>query len=175
MKKRWMVGVLAVLFLAVLPMAATAQDAPQFSKGNLALSGGVGFSYWGGVSLYPGVEFILTEIPITPAVPIVIGLEGKGLVSFGGVWSVFGAGALATGHFSFRTLDLETRVLDPVDVYIGLGLAFTVSDFWGVDGTALRFASVDGINYFLNERLALFLEYNYWGVSAGTFGVLYKL
>ncbi len=175
MKKGWIVVVLAAFCLLALPMAAVAQGGPHFQKGNLDVSAGVGLGL-GGVSLYPGAEYTITSIPITKTVPIVIGVEGKGLITFGSVFNVFGAAAMATGHFSFRTLELETRALDPVDVYIGLGLAFTSYSFvgGGFDNSFLRFASVEGINYFLNEKLALFVEYNYWGYSGGTVGVLFK-
>ena len=164
MKKGRIAVVLAVACLVALPMAAVAQDAPHMQRGNLDVSARGGIRP-GRDFMYPGVEYIVTSIPLTKTVPLAIGATGRGLFTFGDFWNVFGAAALATAHLSFRTLELETTVLDPVDVYIGMGVSLTFWR-WSAFGMSARparisdIATVEGIRYFLNERLAIFAEYN---------------
>jgi hypothetical protein len=184
--KRWTVVLLTGLACLAMPLAAEAQEAgvagvdvPQFQTGELTLSAGAGFGVGFSIALYPGVEYPLAQVQITDAFPLSFGVAARGLLNFFSGGTAFGLGGFGTVHFAFRTLDMDTNALDPVDVYLGIGLVFNSVDYSGTEfdpRDGLGFATIGGISYFINDSLAFFLEGNYWSWYGGaTIGVLYQL
>ena len=182
MKKRLVALVLALALVA--PFAALA-DETYYQPGNVVPSIGIGASVgWGGFGLwlYPGVEFMVAKVKISGSVPLDFGVAVKGLLGvsgFGYGYFTVGAGAFGTAHLCFRGIDWDVDFLDPVDIWIGLGIAASLhipyggAGAWG--GWPLYPAGAAGINYFLNDRFALMLSGGYWGEGGGYVGVLYKL
>jgi hypothetical protein len=114
--------------------------------------------------------------------PLDFGVAAKGLFGFstgyfGSSYTHLGVGAFGTVHWGLRGMDWDLDFLDPVDVWLGIGLAVSAhlpAASWG-GGGPINFATVAGVNYFLNDRFALMLAGSYWGYGGGYVGVLYKL
>ena len=146
MKKGKMLVAAMILVLAVPAISFADSDRvvwdSYFQPGNLALSVGVGFGYWGAASIavYPGAELILAGVKIADVVPLQFGVAAKGLVNpytglgYSGI--VLGGGAFGTVHLSFKGLDLPFTYLDRLDIYLGLGLVLNYDtgdwDYWGI-------------------------------------------
>jgi hypothetical protein len=179
MQKRLVALVLALAL--VIPFAAVADDT-YYQPGNLVPSIGVGLGGgWGlTVSAYPGLELMVAKVKIADVIPLDFGVAVKGLIGFSTYFSYsyvhLGVGAFGTMHWGLRGMNWDLDFLDPVDVWWGIGLAASAhipADTWTYGW--LDFATVGGINYFLNDRLALMVAGSYWGYSGGYVGILYKL
>ncbi|MFW6362976.1 MAG: hypothetical protein ACOC0D_03930 [Spirochaeta sp.] len=114
-------------------------------------------------------------------IPLSFGVSGRGNVAlYSGYWSAGGifanAGAYGTIHLGFRDFDLEIEELKNIDIYTGIGIVFDILRPAYADYSLFHFASYQGINYFINDNLAVFLESNYMGRYSyfGTIGVLLK-
>ncbi len=174
----------AVALLSAAPFVATAEDT-HYQPGNLALSIGVGAGFgWGfTLSVYPGIELIVAKTRIADAVPLDFGVAAKALLSvsrFGTGWISAGVGVLGTVHWGLRGMDWDLDVLDPVDVWLGIGLAVIGHTAYGGAGSwpfggLLSFATAGGVNWFLTDGFALTLAGNYWGYGGGYVGVLVRL
>lgn len=151
-------------------------------KGNFMVNVGANYSYLG-LGIGGGAEMILTEFTIADIVPFQVGGMVRGFVDPISVYGLsFGAGGLITLHFSIKSLKLDIPYADNTDWYIGLGLGlnivpnWTSSYYWYGDPNGLGLWSTDGLNYFLNENMAVFAEYTYFGqLSGGTLGLMLKL
>jgi hypothetical protein len=180
MKKRLVALVLALAL--VVPFAALA-DETYYQPGNLVPSIGVGAGFgWGfTVSAYPGLELMVAKWKIADVIPLDFGVAVKGLLGFstgyfGSSYTHLGVGAFGTVHWGLRGMSWDLNFLDPVDLWWGIGIAASAhlpADTWTYGW--LNFATVGGVNYFLNDRFALMLAGSYWGYGGGYVGVLYKL
>jgi hypothetical protein len=180
MKKRMLA--LALLLALVVPFAAVAEET-YYQPGNVLPSIGVGASWWSygfTVSVYPGVEFMLAKVKIAEVVPLDFGVAVKGLFGFStGAYSGYmhlGAGVFGTVHWGLRGMDWDLDFLDPVDLWWGIGLAVVghlPAGWW--TGSLFNFATAGGVNWFLNDRLAIMFGGSYWGYGGGYIGLQYKL
>lgn len=195
----------AGLLLAMLPVAAFSQiqdlqptllqssrssgassQAAYFAPGTLSLRAGVGLDLYGygfGLGLYPGLELTLAHPVFGGAFPMSFGVAGRAVLGFDSYYGGLevGAGGFGTAHFSFKDLNLGVSALDPLDIYIGLGVVFGITGgyygYWsGLGYVPVWFSEISGINWFLNKNFALTLEYSYLGFYSTTnFGILLKL
>ena len=180
MKKLALGLILGVLMLAV-PAATFAQGVDwygHFEKGDFSVGAGLGLGFggWGyGLSIFPGAEYTVADWRIGDTVPLALGVSARGLIGFSNYYgTVFGIGPFVTLHLGFRDAEFFPEFLQKLDLYTALGLAVT---FGG--NTALYnpvgLNQYFGLNYFVNDKLALYLEENYWGYYVGTtLGVLFK-
>lgn len=166
----------------------------HFNAGNVMLSGGLGlggFWYGLGLNLYPGVEVIFAQPDIGGVVPLSFGIAARGIFGFYPVPTLYGGfdigvSALATAHLGLKGLDLNSKFLNSLDFYIGLGLSvffvrpysdYYLSYYFGDVVSPVQFASFQGVNYFISDHFAIYLESTYLGLSNYylTFGVLFKI
>ena len=141
--------------------------APLVDKGNLLANVGVG---WGGIS--GGVEYEFARIDIGGTIPLSFGAAARAMVDPGlfYAWSSFdfGVGAFGTAHFSWKSLFPESSFISKLDTYAGLGVGFasaTASTTW-TDYTykpGIGISTFEGVSYYLNDKLAINLEYGYIG------------
>jgi hypothetical protein len=181
-RRRYLTVAAGLLMLAA-PLSVAAQDTEwngYFHGGDFSVGAGVGATFGffgGGLALYPAVEW--TILDIDPGLPLAFGASARGFVSFSQYlnqsWTVFGGGGFATAHLGLD-LDVLPDFFRKMDVYVGLGLAFTVAPVGFFNAGGLGFATFEGVNYFVNDSLAVYLEYVYWSYANGaTIGVLLKL
>jgi len=175
MKKFALLLAVLVLVLAI-PGAAFAWDG-QVHKGDLAAFLGLGVGW--GFSLDPGVEWAFLEWKAGDKVPFTFGLAGKGAINFRpNYWTSFGIGALATAHLGLKGLDIPD-FLQHLDIYIGAGVGlrfFSYDSASHVDygDSVLGFATSNGVAYYINDKWAGYLEFNWWSHSGGaTLGARY--
>jgi hypothetical protein len=180
--KRIALGV-ALVALLLVPGALFAQNVNWdgwWHKGDMAANAGVGFAGggWGwGFAVYPGFEFEVADWKIADTVPLSLGVSARGMIGISDYYgTAFGAGPFVAAHMGFKGLDIP-EFFQKLDLYVALGLAVSFGgdlDFYGV--SPVGFASYDGISYFVNDKVAIYLEGNYWGYYGGaTLGVLFKL
>jgi len=178
MKKLVLGLVLAVVLLAV-PSTVFAQTVDwdgQFHKGDFAAFAGLGIGY--GITIVPGVEWIWGDWKLGDALPLAAGAAVRGAVNFySDFWSSYGAAGLVTARLGFKGLDIP-EFLQNFELYAGVGLGFYyynwASGYLGGDEFSVTFASNSGTAYHINEKLAVYGEYNYWGYSRGVLGVMLK-
>lgn len=168
------------ILLALVPMSVFAQDDVDWEsiyKDDLLIANaGVGYVGWG-IGAYGGAELLIAQIKIADVVPLDFGVAGRAGVGLIGGFNLL-AGGMATAHITFGGLDLPDFLRDNTDIYLGLGIGFVFGDFGG-----LGFASIQGINYYLNDTIALNFESGYynpfgseWNARwTGTFGLTFKL
>ena len=178
-----------VVVLLCCSTATFAQDesviwGSWYSPGNLVLSARGAYErptgYSGGLGVYPGAELILYKPRFEDVAPIDIGLSARGHFGIGFDEDLdnsvsAGVGGLATFHLGFRGLDfINPGILGKLEYFAEIGLGF---DFikYDKDNSALRFCSMTGFTYFLNESSAVSAGYNQWGdISGGFVGVQLK-
>ena len=183
MHRRTRLTALAIATTALTaPLSLSAQDLQwdgHFHGGDFSIAAGVGatFGLANGLAVYPSIEWTIADI--NPGVPLAFGASARGYLSIvqylGTSYSSFGGGGFAIAHLGMD-LDVLPDFLRNMDFYIGLGVAFNIipSGFYTTGG--LGFATFEGVNYFISESFAVYLEYVYWSyTSAGTIGVLLKL
>jgi len=179
--KKWVLALVVGTLLLAIPASVFAQNVNwdgNYKKGDFAVFGGVGFGY--GFSIVPGVELSLAEWKVGDVVPLTFGVAAKGSINiYSSFWTAYGLGALATVHLGFRGLDIP-EWMQNFDVYVSLGLGVSFFNYTAVpsgfgDDFYFGFATADGVAYFINEKLAVYAEGNYWAYGGGaTLGVLYK-
>jgi hypothetical protein len=167
-----------------------------YDVGNLTVSAGVGFGYTFDLVLYPGLELILGETILGELLPLNFGVAAKGMFTWGNEdwlyggysYTNIGVGGFGTAHLTFRGLeeDLPVSYLENMDFYVGLGLAFFFYS-WEWEGAysysyepegygGFQFVSMGGVNYWLNDNLAIMFEGNYMGYYGGaTIGIVLKM
>lgn len=152
---------------------------PIMDPGTLAVNGGLSFGW--GIGAGGGAEFVFARIDIAEVFPITFGAAGRGYFSTAWGYSFLDLAAMGTAHFGFRGLDVPENVkrwIDPFDYYIGVGIGVSLLDGgydWGLTRSPVNIASMSGVNYFLNDNLAINFEggyMGYWGY--GLIGVLFK-
>ena len=181
--------VLVVLLLVAVGAGLAAEDevsvrnwSGHFESGDTALSLGVGVGLGGNtlsLAAYPGFEQVFADFKIADTVPMSIGAGARGLASLyiGGINGIaVGAGVFVPFHFGLDGLGLG--FIDQLDFYLapGVGVSLAIGDLGWTDPLRIRFAQYAGINFFLSESMAVFVEEVYWGYYTGaTLGVLLKL
>jgi len=177
-----------IIMLATAPAALFAWDS-LYESGDFNVSITASYLFPLGVALYPGAEMILAQVKVADEIPLDFGAAARGQIGFNRVgtylgtnygYTTFGAGAFGTAHLSFADMgDHALEFLKNFDFYISLGVAFNyftyTGDWFGADTQNFRIgaASFEGVNWYINESLALKLEYVYWGYmgSSATIGV----
>ncbi len=133
-----------------------------------------------GVSVFPGVEVSLYKPKIVDIAPIDIGVAVRGHfgLGFGDVTGgnlALGAGLMGTVHLGFVGLDIPVKEhLEALDLFINAGIAY---DFLKYDsGRAFGFASISGVNYFLNDTVSVTAAYTHWrGLNGVCVGINLRL
>jgi hypothetical protein len=180
MKKLVLIAALAVL-LAAIPSTVFGQTANwdgQVHKGDFSAFGGLGLGY--GITIIPGVEYVWGDWKLGDVFPLAAGVAVKGAVNFySDYWSSYGVAGLVTGHVGLKGLTDLPEFLQKFDFYAGIGLGFYYYS-WASgyvtsnDDFGLVFANMEGTAFYINEKLAVYGEFNYWGYSRGVLGVLYR-
>lgn len=161
-----------------------------YDPGDFTVSGSVGFGYGFSLAIYPGAEFFIAQTRVGDVLPLDFGVAARGFFNtystsnygYDWGWTAFGLGAFGTVHLSFQEFDIDFKGLDNLDFYIGLGLKFDsftytgdYASYYDESYAGIGFASIAGVNYYLNNNWALVLEGNYWGnYGGGLIGILYK-
>jgi hypothetical protein len=161
---------------------------PLMAPGDLAITAGVGYGFlWGAIDVSGGVEYMIGKFEIADTIPLTWGVAAKAAYyrySYDSSWyySYLGAGAFGTLHLSIKDLDLPENMgwAENVDTYIGLGAGFYSwnDNYYGSTDNAFRIniRTVGGVNYFLNDHIAINLEGGYYGGwGGGLIGILFKL
>lgn len=180
---------LAIVLLLVIAAGSLA-TAQEFTTGSwdsyfkagdtsVSLGAGVGLGSYFSLAAYPGFEQTVYDTKIADTVPIGIGVAAKGMVNlyiggYSGI--VVGAGVFVPFHFSLKGLDLA--VLNMLDFYVapGLAISFDTGDLGWTNPLDIGFGEYVGVNYFLSDSMAVFLEQVYWSTYyGGTVGVVLKL
>ncbi len=175
--------VLIVLAALLIPATAFSQTVDwdgQVHKGDFSAFVGVGFGT--GFTVVPGVEYAIVDFKAGDEVPLAVGVAAKGAINFySSYWSSFGVGALGTLHLGFKGLDLP-EFLQKFDVYISVGLGFswfnyvgTPPTWWEKEDFKVLFITANGVAYYINDKLAVYAEGNYWVRGGAALGVLFKL
>lgn len=170
-------SVFVAVMACVLSAGTFALDA-NFDKGDLAAN--VGLSFGWGIGVGGGAEYGIMRFDIAKQIPITIGAAARGYFSTAWGYSFLDLGVMATGHVSFKGLDLPSDMkkwTDRLDYYLGLGLGVSIlgTDYW-TGRSPINFASMTGVNYYLNKNLAINLESGYMGYwGYGLIGVTFKL
>ncbi len=179
-----------LLCVAIIAASAFAQDNafenwdPHFQQGDISYSAAIGVSpWWGrtGLSLTPGMEFIFSEYRVGETVPLSFGVAAMGNIStdIGDGFSDLGVtvAGLATAHLGFKNVSEPLGWLSNFDLYFRLGLSYDIirPDWFG--NGRLRFASIQGANYFITETFAVLAESSHLGRYRNylTLGVLWKV
>jgi len=183
--------------LVVFPLLAFGKSSKSFDsylhKGDFAVLAGVGLGYYGSITVYPGVEYLVYETKIADFLPLEFGVSGRGFLNFYSHsdtwgtygWTAFGAGGFGTVHWGLKGANIDVpNFLKKIDIYWGIGLTYSSFKYTGDwaslspyvnSGGAIGIATYGGFNYFINNHLAVFLEGNYWSYGGGTLGIYYKL
>jgi len=194
MRKRLIAAVLVVLLCAAGAFAKekgrkwVPGEEPLMAPGDLAVSAGLGYGFfWGAIDVSGGVEFMLGKFEIGDAIPLTYGVAAKAAYyrySYDSSWyySYLGAGGFGTLHLSIKDLGLPEGWLwaENADVYIGLGAGFYGWNYddYGAKSNEFRIGlrTVGGVNYFLNDHIAINFEGGYYGGwGGGLIGLLFKL
>ena len=179
MKKLALGLVLAVLLLAI-PTAVFAQTENwegQVHKGDFSAFVGLGIGY--GFTIAPGVEWVWGDWKLGDVFPLAAGAAVKGAVNFyGDFWSAYGVAGFVTFHVGLKGLDIP-EILQKLDFYAGFGLGayyYAWKSFYSAldNEFTIGFAQTSGTSFYINDKLAVYGEYNYWGYSRGVVGILFR-
>ncbi len=161
----------------------------MYEPGDITVSMSIGLGY-DGITFYPGAEIFLKQARLADVLPLDFGAAVRGFYNsyststfgYDWGWTAYGIGAFGTAHLSFREFDFDFDYLDNLDFYIGLGIKYdhfsytgTYSSYYDNSYGGIGLLTIGGINYFLNDHLAIILEGTYWGTGGGLIGILYKL
>jgi hypothetical protein len=178
MKKLALGLVLAVLLLAIpaTTFAQTENWDGQVHKGDFSAFVGVGLGW--GITIIPGVEFIWGDWKLGDVLPLAAGVAVKGAVNFyTDYWSSYGAAGFVTAHVGLKGLDIP-EFLQKFDFYAGLGLGMYfyswASGYSEADDFHIGLANTEGTAFYINDKFAVYGEYNWWGYSRGVLGVLFR-
>lgn len=165
MKKKVLLAIAAlVLFSGMAFGQSNAKDGMLIQPGSVNVNVGIGYGYYSyALDIGGGAELAIGKFVIAETLPFSYGIAAR--VGFAiGYFNPLSLGAFGTVHFCWDALGLEADLpwLSNVDSYIGLGLTF-MPGIW--------FNSIGGINYFLNERLAINFE---GGLRSSYVGILLK-
>ena len=148
---------LVVAILVSSGALVTAQDSvdgrdSHFSAKDLSVSAGGGYGT-GSLSAFPGAEFTIASGRIADVFPLAFGVAAKGVLPFSSTQIGFGVGAFGIAHVGLKGLDIP-EFLQPVDFYLAVGPALMLYP-------AVRLQWLNGylgLNYFLSDALAIYVE-----------------
>jgi len=179
--KKWVLALVVGTLLLMIPAAVFSQDINwegNYEKGDFTVFAGVGLGY--GFSIVPGLELSLAEWKAGDVVPLTFGVVVKGSINiYSSYWTAYGVGGLATVHLGFRGLDIP-EFLQNFDVYASLGLGVSFFKYTSVpsgfgENSYFGIATAEGVAYFINDKIAVYAEGNYWAYGGGaTVGALVK-
>lgn len=152
-----------------------------FKNGDTSASLGVGVGLGSTFSLvaYPGFEMDVFDTKVGDVFPMAVGVAAKGMIGLHmGNYNalVIGAGAFVPFHFSLKGLNVD--ILNRLDFYVapGVALSFALGDVGWHSSVQLGFGDYAGINYFVSDEMAVYVEQVYWGYYwGGSVGVTLKL
>ncbi len=167
-----------------------------YMPGNFAVKGAIGLETssdsTNSFSFYPEAELIILKPSMWGFSPVDLGVAVRGHIGLGFSDTTLdsnlsaGIGVLGTFHFGFKGVgsyftDFEDSPtgffsqLSRFDYFFGMGPVFDfISYNDGSDMIGLGVTS--GVNYFVNENLAVTLEGNWWnGFAGGGIGLVYKI
>lgn len=181
MRKKLGIVLVALILAVAAPMAVFSWD-NYYAPGNVNVGADVGGGLWLGgfyLAAYPYAEFMVADFKAGP-VPLDIGVEARGHLALAvgyGSGIGLGAGGLGVLHVGLKGIDFGpyTSYLSKFDFYWGLGVAFDFSDiFFSTAG--LGFASIAGLNYYVNPNFAVTLGETIWrGYYDTTIGARLRL
>ncbi|MBI9108334.1 MAG: hypothetical protein JEZ04_16425 [Spirochaetales bacterium] len=181
MKKVICIGFILLVFTTVFISADEVIWGSMYSEGNINLGADVAYEVSGTMAqlaLYPAAEMIFLKPMMGDLGFLDIGATVKGRVgvplSFGTSLSA-GVGALASLHFGLRGLDIPgSEYFERLDLFAEIGLKFDIIPSSLTDTFGLAFSS--GVNYFLDDNIAVGATYTNWGgFNGGGASVFLKL
>ncbi len=116
-----------------------------------------------GMILIPGVELIMGMTDPDGLFPVDWGILGAAIIRLAPDTSGVGGGAFATAHFGLKALD--NPVLKNIDILLGPGIGF-IGWYNG-----FSFLGTAGLQYFITEKISIYLEYNFFSDSSGNLGI----
>lgn len=162
------------------PAAAPASSGSSawMEPGNFTANVGIGYSTLG-LGIFPGAEVMFAQWEPAPKYPVTFGAAVQGLVGFSAWGLEIGVSGMATAHFGLKNFDFLPEYAQHLDFYIGLGVYFfpvsAVNTYWGYNWySPIGFATCEGVNYFVNDNLAFYAQYDYWYWSYGSVGIRIK-
>ena len=166
-----------------------------YMPGNFAVKGAIGLEASSNstksFSVYPEAEIILFKPNMWGFSPVDLGIAVRGHIGLGFSDTTLdsnlsaGVGVFGTFHFGFRGVgsyftefeDSPTGFfsqLSRFDYFFGMGPVF---DFMTYDDGSemIGLGMTSGVNYFVNDNLAVTIEGNLWnGFAGGGIGFVYK-
>ncbi|MCX7882119.1 MAG: hypothetical protein N2314_02725 [Brevinematales bacterium] len=164
----------------------------------------VGLDLWAftysGFGIYPGAEWTFSQYAIDNQIPFDFGVAVQGFyytygfdyayVGYNYSWryNFLGVGVFGTMHFGpKKSLPTLPEFLERVDFYAGIGLFFrtywvnfsdpAVEQYYNtlVKPSALGFATIGGVTYFLTDTFGLRFDASYYGYGGVTLSAVFKL
>ncbi|MEA1911801.1 MAG: hypothetical protein U9N32_09045, partial [Spirochaetota bacterium] len=195
------ISLLIVLIIISFTLSAVEKEdvwwGSYYMPGNLALKGSVGFEQSTGstnimaLSIYPEAEIIFFKPSFAGIAPMDFGVAARGHIGIGFSDAALdsslaaGVGAFGTFHFGFRGIgsyfsdfkDTPSGFFSQLDRFDYFFEAGPVFDILTYDNSGLiGFGMTSGVNYFVNDNLAVTLEGNWWhGFAGGAIGAVYKI
>ena len=189
--------VLLILTFTVSALEENIWWGSYYIPGNLALKGALGFEQSTdstdikALSVYPEAEIILYKPHFGGISPMDFGVAARGHIGFGFSESTLdssiaaGIGVFGTFHFGFRGIgsyftefqDTPSGFFSQLNKFDYFFEAGPVFDLMTYDNSGLiGFGMTSGINYFINDNMAVTLEGNWWhGFAGGGIGFVYKI
>lgn len=139
--------------------------------------------YIWGLGAVGSAELILAKPQIEGAAPFDFGLlaavrAGMGFSDWYSEKSALGlgVGAMGTVHFGLRgILPREYKYLETIDMYLAMGLCYDIMQYQDPEDFNLGFAARFGVNYFINDSIAVSVSTSYWEEFTGfTLGIQLK-
>lgn len=178
---------LVILAFSLVAMAAMSEDFDvnswdsHFKAGDtsLGIGAGLGLGSWFSVAVYPEFEQVISDFKIGDTMPLAIGVAAKGMASiyiggYSGI--VVGGGAFVPIHLGLKGLDLD--FMQNLDFYVapGIAISFDTGALGWTNPLGIGFGEYTGINYFVDDNTAVYLEEMYWGYYwGGSVGLRLKL
>ena len=197
--KRFIVFTIILLVLT-FTISAEAKDSwwgSYYMPGNLALKGALGFEQSTGstdimaFSVYPEAEIFLYKPHFGGISPMDFGIASRNHIGIGFSESnldsniAAGLGVFGTFHFGFRGIgsyftefqDTPSNFFSQLNRFDYFFEAGAVFDLMTYDSSGMiGFGMTSGINYFINDNLAVTLEGNWWhGFAGGGIGFVFKI
>jgi hypothetical protein len=176
LKRKLLLFVSVVLLLAVPAMGFADSDEwdSVYDGGDFIISASVGAYFPFILAISPQMELIIAQVKIGEIMPLDFGVAARGEITLGSTLR-FGAGGLATAHLTFANLQgTVVPWLENFDFFVSLGIGVSI---WPDSSVPinLRFITVEGISYWLNDAFGLKIETSYWNFYGTSIGAMIKL